>query len=63
VEESMKISDEIQREDEFVSERVQEGLNSSGYEVGRYAPNVEMAEYHFHQLLYKDLLNGVEKEK
>jgi len=53
IERSIQESDKIQNEDEMISKRVQEGLSSSGYQVGRYAPNVELAAYHFHQLLHK----------
>jgi hypothetical protein len=45
----------IQNEDVWISERVQTGLMSSSYNVGRYAPAVEGAEYHFHNLLKRYL--------
>jgi len=54
IEKSIQESDKIQQEDEMISKRVQQGLLSSGYDVGRYAPQVETAAYHFHQLLYKE---------
>jgi len=49
------VSKRIQDEDEDLCERVQKGMHSSSYVHGRYAPNVEMAMYHFHQLLNQDL--------
>jgi len=51
---SIKISDDIQQEDAWVSELVQQGLNSRAYNVGRYAPQMETAAYAFHQLLAAD---------
>lgn len=51
---SIRISERIQEEDAWVSQMVQEGLNSRAYDVGRYAPNVEMGAYAFHQLLSAD---------
>jgi len=53
IDKSIEESDRIQKEDEMISKRVQVGISSSGYQVGRYAPNVETAAYHFHQLLHK----------
>lgn len=41
----------IQDEDIAISENVQTGLNSVAFDRGRYAPSVELAEYHFHRLL------------
>jgi hypothetical protein len=56
--ESMKVSEDIQIEDHWVSEMVQQGVSSRfGYDVGRYAPRIETAAYHFHQLIYKDFMS------
>ncbi len=44
-----------QREDIAICESVQLGLRSRGYDRGRYAPRVEMGEYHFHGLLAANL--------
>jgi len=56
IEKSIKISEEIQLEDHYVSEMVQQGVSSNlGYDVGRYAPRIETAAYHFHQLLFNNL--------
>lgn len=41
----------IQDEDVYISESVQSGLLSKTYDVGRYAPGVEMAAHHFHLLI------------
>lgn len=38
----------IQDEDVYISESVQSGLLSKTYDVGRYAPSVEIAAHHFH---------------
>lgn len=55
LEDSIENSDETQQEDVWISERVQRGLTSRGYDRGRYAPTVEHAMHHFHQLLAADL--------
>jgi phenylpropionate dioxygenase-like ring-hydroxylating dioxygenase large terminal subunit len=52
IEKSLAASDRIQREDTTLCEKVQEGVRSPGYGVGRYAPAVEAAMYHFHALLW-----------
>jgi choline monooxygenase len=51
-------SDVTQREDVWISEQVQRGLASRGYDRGRYAPAVEHAMHHFHRLLAADLRAG-----
>jgi len=48
---SLAASHQVQLEDIAICESVQRGLNSSAYNVGRYAPRVEGAEHHFHSLL------------
>lgn len=55
IEESMAQSAVTQREDIAICESVQIGLRSGSYDRGRYAPRVEMGEYHFHQLLARRL--------
>lgn len=55
VDHDLQESDQVQLEDELLCEKVQEGMHSKFYNQGRYAPNVEMAMYHFHDLLLKDL--------
>jgi choline monooxygenase len=52
---SLEESKEIQDEDISISESVQCGIGSSTYEKGRYAPGIEIAEYHFHQLIHNAL--------
>jgi choline monooxygenase len=51
VAESIEQSAVTQREDIAICESVQLGLSSSGYDRGRYAPQVEIGEHHFHRLL------------
>jgi len=51
-------SDVTQKEDVWISEQVQRGLGSRGYDRGRYAPKVEHAMHHFHRLLAADLRAG-----
>ena len=45
------ILDKVEREDEFVVEGVQKGINSSFYKAGRYSPKMEKGVHHFHRLL------------
>lgn len=51
IEKSLADSHQVQQEDIDICESVQKGLSSSAYDVGRYAPTVEMGELHFHRLL------------
>ncbi len=46
-------SDKIQEQDIVVCERVQQGLHSGKYSVGRYHSPREEGIYHFHKLLYR----------
>lgn len=45
------ILDKVEREDEFVVEGVQKGINSSFYKSGRFSPTREKGVHHFHKLL------------
>ena len=54
IDESMEQGDVTQREDIAICESVQVGLGSSSYDRGRYAPQVETGEHHFHRLLARD---------
>jgi len=49
--ESLASSGQVQAEDTMICQSVQRGLESSGYDVGRYAPRVEMADHAFHARL------------
>jgi choline monooxygenase len=57
--ESLATSRRVQDEDMDVCDRVQRGLGSRSYDRGRYAPRVEMGEYHFHGLLAADYRSGL----
>jgi choline monooxygenase len=46
-----EFSDEIQREDIDICERVQRGLSSGGYVPGRLSPKREAGVWHFQNLL------------
>ncbi len=48
--------EKVEREDEFVVENVQNGVNSSFYKAGRFSPTREKGVHHFHRLL-ADFLN------
>ncbi|KAI8483508.1 hypothetical protein Bbelb_387310 [Branchiostoma belcheri] len=63
VQTSLTASDQVQQEDTFICERVQKGLRSSAYDVGRYAPRVEMADHAFHLKLASDLKQGIRTDK
>ena len=52
-EEDQRFSDEIQREDIAICERVQEGLRSRSYVPGRLSPRRESGVWHFQNLLRK----------
>ncbi len=43
--------DKVEREDEFVVESVQRGVQSNFYTTGRYSPGKETGVHHFHQLI------------
>ena len=49
--------DKVEREDEFVVEGVQKGLQSRFYKGGRFSPTMEKGVHHFHRLLAK-YMNG-----
>jgi len=52
---SLAASRRIQLEDGEICERVQEGLGSGAYDLGRYAPRFEAGAHRFHCLLARDL--------
>ena len=54
-EESIAVSDEVQREDVAVCEAVQRGLGSRVYGAGRLSVRREAGEHLFHRLLARDL--------
>ncbi|CAH1783946.1 unnamed protein product [Owenia fusiformis] len=51
INENFVASEKVQDEDIEICNRVQKGLKSMSYDWGRYAPNVEAADYEFHQRL------------
>ncbi|XP_031253591.1 choline monooxygenase, chloroplastic isoform X1 [Pistacia vera] len=57
IEKSLEDSERVQMEDITLCEGVQRGLESPTYCSGRYAPFIETAMYHFHSLLYENLIN------
>jgi choline monooxygenase len=50
--------DKVEREDEFVVENVQRGIQSRFYESGRFSPTREKGVHHFHSLLSTFLNNN-----
>ena len=59
IEEDITFSNEVQKEDIFICEKVQKGLESKGYDKGRFSPKEEMGVYHFQSLLKKYYLRIV----
>lgn len=57
---SIEVSDRIQAEDVDICESVQRGLQSRAYSTGRLSVRREAGEQLFHQLLYDDLVTGLE---
>jgi choline monooxygenase len=47
--------DRVEREDEAIIERVQEGVRSRLYDRGRFSPRREQGVHHFHRLLSRFL--------
>lgn len=45
------LAEKVEREDEFVVESVQKGMNSRLYNTGRYSPKREKGVHYFHRLL------------
>lgn len=61
--ESIEQSAVTQREDIAICESVQLGLKSRSYDRGRYAPEVEQGEHHFHGLLARAYTEQVAREE
>ena len=55
IDEDIRASDLIQKEDVMICEHVQRGLGSSGYDQGRFSPEMEIGVYHFQSLLKREL--------
>jgi choline monooxygenase len=53
--------DKVEREDEFVVENVQRGLQSRFYSTGRFSPTREKGVHHFHLLLSNYLKDVIKK--
>jgi phenylpropionate dioxygenase-like ring-hydroxylating dioxygenase large terminal subunit len=51
IENDIAFSDEVQKEDIFICEKVQSGLESKGYNQGRFSTTEEQGVYHFQSLL------------
>lgn len=52
---SLVSSERVHDEDAFLCENVQLGLQSRGFDAGRYVPGKQIATYHFHHRLANDL--------
>ena len=60
IQQAIEASDLVQQEDVHLCERVQKGLLSQCYDIGRYSPMIEQGEYFFHCLLHDDLVKRSE---
>ena len=58
LDETLKLSDEIQQEDIAVCEAVQRGLRSVSYDRGRYSVKRENGVHHFHSLWREFMLEA-----
>jgi len=56
---SVRVADQVQKEDTAICMSVQRGLHSAAYRAGRLSVRREAGEYLFHRLLYADLVKGV----
>ena len=61
-EQSIRMSDQIQTEDEMICLSVQKGLQSRAYDQGRLSPEKEAGEQLFHRLLHRDLMSCFSNE-
>lgn len=55
IDQSIAVSDRIQKEDNAICEEVQQGMASRSYSSGRYSVSREIAIHHFHRLLARRL--------
>ncbi len=58
IEQDLRFSDEVQREDIGICERVQQGLESGAYQAGRLSPKREVGVHHFQELIRKAYREG-----
>ncbi len=57
---SIAVADQVQQEDVHISEDVQKGLASRSYDTGRFSVRREIAGYHFHRLLARQLATALQ---
>jgi choline monooxygenase len=55
IRDSIAVANQVQREDGQICEDVQRGLASRSFDTGRFSARREIAGYHFHQLLARQL--------
>lgn len=56
---SLRESTAVHDEDIFLCENAQRGMSSRGYDSSRYVPSKQVAAYHFHQRLARDLMEDL----
>ncbi len=60
--EDLRFSDEVQREDIFICERVQQGLESGAYQAGRLSPKREAGVHHFQELVRRAYRHALDNQ-
>lgn len=58
---SIRESEAVHDEDVFLCENAQLGMLSRGYETSRYVPTKQVAAYHFHKRLARDLVDELDR--
>lgn len=60
---SFRFSDGVQKEDEWICERVQRGLASRGYDQGPYAGDLEIGVHQFHHLYARQMAGALARHR
>ena len=61
IEQDLRFSDEVQKEDMDICARVQQGLESGAYQAGRLSPKREAGVHHFQELVRKAYRRALDK--
>jgi choline monooxygenase len=59
IRDSIAVADQVQQEDLGICQEVQQGLRSRSFDTGRFSVRREIAGYHFHQLLARQLREAI----
>ena len=63
IEQDVRFSDEVQKEDMGICARVQQGLESGAYQAGRLSPKREAGVHHFHELVRAAYRRAMDERK